>query len=313
MNYNDVVNRFKEIVEDHRMLVDFGYGQISDIKTRSEGMGELEGADYPYLFLNPGVHQRTESQITYNFNMIIMDMAREEEGEEYQNFLNIQSNCIQYCDDVLARLRYHYKDKPEILFTVGYTPFYERFQDDLAGATATISIVVPQNINECIAPFEGDTPTPPPTGDLVLDLYKTNLQAINPETGNVSLIFDVENVDTYGGWATNLYRLNTGQPAGTWTIIMNGTIKRTTDTQDFPTSFNLVTSGAARYIDPDISNWPIDPALGVDVPFTLQWTGVYFDASDSLYTFQARNEPPNEDAFEILGGATITGYFIPAV
>ena len=135
------------------MLVDFGYGQISDIKTRSEGMGELEGADYPYLFLNPGVHQRTESQITYNFNMIIMDMAREEEGEEYQNFLNIQSNCIQYCDDVLARLRYHYKDKPEILFTVGYTPFYERFQDDLAGATATISIVVPQNINECIAPF----------------------------------------------------------------------------------------------------------------------------------------------------------------
>jgi len=153
MNYNDVVNRFKTIVEDHRMLVDFGYGQISDIKTRSEGMGELEGADYPYLFLNPGVHNRDQSTITYNFNMIIMDMAREEEASEYQNFLNIQSNCIQYCDDVIARLYYYYKDKPEVSFNISYTPFYERFQDDLAGATATISITVPNNIDDCISPF----------------------------------------------------------------------------------------------------------------------------------------------------------------
>jgi hypothetical protein len=163
MNYNDVVNRFKTIVEDHRMLVDFGYGQISDIKTRSEGMGELEGADYPYLFLNPGVHNRDQSTITYNFNMIIMDMAREEEASTYQNFLNIQSNCIQYCDDVIARLYYHYKDKPEVSFNISYTPFYERFQDDLAGSTATISITVPNNINDCISPF---TPIVPPIIDL---------------------------------------------------------------------------------------------------------------------------------------------------
>ena len=157
MNYNEIVNRFQEIVEDHKMLVDFGYGQISDIKTRSEGGGESEGTDYPYLFLNPGTHQRTQQTITYNFNMIIMDMAREEEADEYQNFLNIQSDCIQYCDDVIARLYYHYKDKPEISFDVSYTPFYERFQDQLAGATAVITIQVPNPINECIAPFSNET------------------------------------------------------------------------------------------------------------------------------------------------------------
>jgi len=154
MNYKDVVNRIQTIVEDHKMLVDFGYGQVSDIKTRSTGTeGEPDGADYPYLFLNPTQHVRTQQQITYNFNMIVMDMAREEEAHEYQNFLNIQSDCIQYIDDIVARLYYFYKDKPEVSMDLNYTPFYERFQDDLAGATATLSITVPNSINECIAPF----------------------------------------------------------------------------------------------------------------------------------------------------------------
>ena len=161
MNYKDVVNRIQTIVEDHKMLVDFGYGQVSDIKTRAQGTeGEVNDADYPYLFLNPTQHVRTQQQITYNFNMIVMDMAREEEAHEYQNFLNIQSDSIQYIDDVVARLYYFYKDKPEVSMDLNYTPFYERFQDDLAGATATLSIVVPNSINECIAPFNPE-PLPP--------------------------------------------------------------------------------------------------------------------------------------------------------
>ena len=96
MTYKDVVDRIKEITFDHKMLVDFGYGQLSDIKTRAEGSdGDVNDADYPYLFLNPSAHVRTQTQITYNFNMVVMDMAREEEGDPYQNFLAIQSDCIQ--------------------------------------------------------------------------------------------------------------------------------------------------------------------------------------------------------------------------
>ena len=156
MNYKDVVDRIRQVVFDHKMLVDFGYGQLSDIKTRAQGDGldgDTNDADYPYCFLNPQPHVRTETQITYNFNMILMDMAREEEGDDYQNFLAIQSDCIQYIDDIVARLYYHYKDQPEVQFNYSYNPFYERFQDQLAGATANLSIIVPTNINDCIAPF----------------------------------------------------------------------------------------------------------------------------------------------------------------
>ena len=179
MNYKDVVNRIQTIVEDHKMLVDFGYGQVSDIKTRAQGTeGEADGADYPYLFLNPTQHVRTQQQITYNFNMIVMDMAREEEAHEYQNFLNIQSDSIQYIDDVVARLYYYYKDKPEVSMDLNYTPFYERFQDDLAGATASLSITVPNSINECIAPFNPE-PLPPVVCIPTLTIFSTNQNEVD--------------------------------------------------------------------------------------------------------------------------------------
>ena len=200
MNYKDVVDRIRQVVFDHKMLVDFGYGQLSDIKTRAQGDGldgDTNDADYPYCFLNPQPHVRTETQITYNFNMILMDMAREEEGDDYQNFLGIQSDCIQYIDDIVARLYYHYKDQPEVQFNYSYNPFYERFQDQLAGATANLSIIVPTNINDCISPFITRLKTvTTPLGQAV-DYHETitnNIitQAGAPFNGQFRVIFEGE-------------------------------------------------------------------------------------------------------------------------
>jgi len=86
-----------------------------------------------------------------------MDMARPEDGantDEFDNYITIQSQCQQYIDDVLAQLYYFYKDQPEIQLTgITYTPFKEKYQDVVAGMTATITIQVPTPLNECIAPF----------------------------------------------------------------------------------------------------------------------------------------------------------------
>ena len=147
MTYQELVDRIKQVTFDHKMLVDFGYGQLSDIKVRSEG-GNPEQADYPYLFLNPTTHQRTQQTIIYNFNMIVMDMVKDD------NFLKIQSEAQQYIDDVIAYLRFGFTDKPDIQLGYSLTPFKERFQDEVAGMTATIQIVIPDPINNCITPFE---------------------------------------------------------------------------------------------------------------------------------------------------------------
>ena len=160
MTYKDVVNRVQTVVNDHLILADFGYGDLSDLKTRFEntsGDNQVQ-ADYPYAFLNPGQHSRNQSAVTYNFNLIVMDMARGEVSDDpYNNMLTIQSQCQQYIDDIIARLYYYYKDQPQVLFnSMTYTPFNERFQDDVAGMTANLQILVPNAIDECVAPYDPD-------------------------------------------------------------------------------------------------------------------------------------------------------------
>ena len=157
MTYKEIINRFRTITEDHLMLQDFGYGDLSDLKYVSQLGTDEERVSYPYLYLLPSSSNRDGVVMNYSFNMIVMDMARPEDGadtDKYDNYVTIQSQCQQYIDDVLAQLYYFYKDQPEIELTgITYTPFKEKYQDVVAGMTATISIAVPTPLNECIAPF----------------------------------------------------------------------------------------------------------------------------------------------------------------
>jgi hypothetical protein len=147
MTYKQIVDNIKQIVNDHYILADFGYGQISDIKNGSE---DTE-ADYPYAFLNPGTHTRGERSIIYRFNLIVMDMYV---GD---HFLTAQSQCQQYIDDILAELKYNNNEIYDININASLTPFKERFQDVVGGMTATIDIEVPQKLNLCIAPISDET------------------------------------------------------------------------------------------------------------------------------------------------------------
>lgn len=157
MTYKDIINRFRTITENHLMLEDFGYGDLSDLKYVSQLGTDEERVGYPYLYLLPSSSTRNGVVMNYSFNMIVMDMARPEDGantDKFDNYITIQSQCQQYIDDVLAQLYYFYKDQPEIQLTgITYTPFKEKYQDVVAGMTATITIAVPTPLNECIAPF----------------------------------------------------------------------------------------------------------------------------------------------------------------
>ena len=191
MTYKQIINRFRTIVSEHRMLKDFGYGQLSDLKTQSQLGPEEQGVDYPYLFLLPGTSTRNQSVMNYQFNVIIMDMARGEEGDAFDNYITIQSQCQQYIDDVLARLYYYYRDQPEVTLTgISYTPFKEKYQDELAGMTATVTIQVPTPLDECIAPFQSFSEVTSVTNSIeytvgpeagVDDVFAYNVTLYDPE------------------------------------------------------------------------------------------------------------------------------------
>ena len=143
MTYKQIVDNFEQIANDHQMIADFGYGQLTDIKNQ----GDDSEADCPYMFLNPTTHTRTERTIVYRFNLIMMEMANSETA------LQTQSDCQQYIDDVLAELKYDATRETDITINVTLTPFKERFQDVVAGMTATIEIEVPSALNNCITPY----------------------------------------------------------------------------------------------------------------------------------------------------------------
>ena len=184
MTYRDLVLKIQKLCDAHDIIKDFGYGAMSDMKTvnnetnvtfQSEDTPYTESlTNYPYVYLNPTQSTRTSQTITYRFNMIVMDIAldrqlpttydTEPSDLAFYPYLQVQSDCQQYIDDIISGLRFgvtgtggipdgSYDPKIDVQLNVNLTPFKERFQDTVAGMTAILEIEIAQPMNECIAPY----------------------------------------------------------------------------------------------------------------------------------------------------------------
>ena len=303
MTYKQIVDNIKQIVDDHKMLADFGYGQISDIKN---GADDTE-ADYPYAFLNPGSHTRGERMITYRFNLIVMDMYL---GDD---FLQAQSDCQQYIDDILAELKYNNKELYDTNINATLTPFKERFQDVVGGMTATIDIEVPQKLNLCIAPFN-------PTPELVLDVQSNQNQLFRPDLGESPQRYPVTILDTYNGMRPdspyNYYDFGSTPSPGTWTFTERGTAVKVSGDG---TPFNKPRVLTIRYnnvveeidVDPTTSTFPADADIGVDFDYVCTWTLQIDPAPIAYIVFGERNEAAVEPQYETYAGVQLTGTYTP--
>ena len=190
MTYQEIVDNFKYICGRHEIIREFGYGAISDIKTNNTDFNpnpqfttpSQEAITlYPYVYLVPQQSTRTSQAITYRFNMIVMDTVlpnglenlgssnqTDQRDPPYGQTLKVQSDCQQYIDDILAQLRLSRSSNSlqsplnyplmDAQLNVNLTPFKERFQDTVAGMTATIEIEVAQPLNLCIAPIQDSLP-----------------------------------------------------------------------------------------------------------------------------------------------------------
>ena len=188
MTYKELVDSIKATVDSHLILRDFGYGALTDIKTVDDG----ERIDYPYAFLNPTQSSRTGQSITYRFNLIVMDVVQEDPTNGFANYLSVQSACQQYVDDILASLRFSkpYKDL-DLTLNVNLTPFKERFQDTVAGMTATLEIEIPNALNNCIAPTRGTE---------IVDYGFTSNQTVEPDPIGQSITTVQPSYDPQGLW-----------------------------------------------------------------------------------------------------------------
>ena len=292
MTYKDIINRFRNVVSDHYILEDFGYGQLSDLKTQSQLGPEEQGVDYPYLFLLPGSHNRQGPVMNYSFNMIVMDMARPEEGDVYDNYISIQSDCQQYIDDVLGQLYYAYKDQPEVTLTgISYTPFKEKYQDDLAGMTATITIQVPAPINNCIAP------TAPPS-ELYVSVFSDAQQLVGQDPGeNKAFSYPTVRSDVDNSWYINRF---TAQQPLTMNVETEFTFQfvkdDVSDTYPAPPQLRYFpAAGGQEYIPANSTEgWPETPEEGVTYTIKQNWYNLSRNTGD--FEFHYMEDLPGGEA-----------------
>jgi len=159
MTYQELINAFKQFAADHKQIKSWGYGQISDIEHPIDpATGQLKSRDYPYLFLNPTNHTFTQGTVTYRFNAIAMQLTDDRidaiDFSGVDSVIKAQSDAQQILADFLAWLEYTDQIDSQVVRTTQLTPFRERFNDTVAGMTASIEIQLRNSLDLCDAPIK---------------------------------------------------------------------------------------------------------------------------------------------------------------
>ena len=164
--YNNAINTLKELGAQHLQIATTTTGDIYDIDLEKNTL-------FPLLHINPVNVSTGQSQLTYNFQLFVMDAVSQKENwteanlQSANNLSNEQevlSSCLQICIDIIGMMR-HSKwqgageldiDDP-VYFTEGeftIEPFTERFDNVLTGWVFSIGIVVQNDFQTCTIPVD---------------------------------------------------------------------------------------------------------------------------------------------------------------
>tara|TARA_R110002051_G_scaffold176458_1_gene246399 strand:+ start:515 stop:1045 length:531 start_codon:yes stop_codon:yes gene_type:complete len=162
--YNNVIDTLKQLGTEHEQIKTTTTGDIWKIDMDNETL-------FPLFHINPVNVSTGQSELTYNFQLFVMDAVTEkknwtEEDLQSANYLSneqeVASSCLQVCIDIISMMRHsQWQGAGEldindpVYFTEGeYTlePFQERFDNLLTGWVFSIGIVVQNDFQACIIP-----------------------------------------------------------------------------------------------------------------------------------------------------------------
>jgi len=146
MTYQTIIQRFLDLLQQHKFINETGYGNLSDIQVPED----QKPPDYPYAFINPIDMTAGSTVFSVTFNLIVMTQMLE--GQPYE--LEGQSNCAKYINDIAATFIQTNQDPLMTVVTpITMIPFKERFQDNVVGATATITVNYARPMDVCDSPL----------------------------------------------------------------------------------------------------------------------------------------------------------------
>lgn len=168
-SYNNVVNTLLRIGQYHDQISTTSVGDIYDIN-----LEKME--KFPLMHINPTSVETGDSQLTYNFQIFIMDMVSEksdwqtEQHKLLTKLVNTENNeqevfnqTLAICTDIIGMLRHSSRQSlngvndinEPIYFTQDQftiEPFQERFDNLCCGYVFSIGVLVQNDFQTCNIP-----------------------------------------------------------------------------------------------------------------------------------------------------------------
>ena len=167
--YNNVVNTLLRLGEYHDQISTTSVGDIYDIN-----LEKME--KFPLMHINPTSVNTGDSQLTYNFQIFIMDMVSEKsdwQTKQHQlltklvdrenNEQEVFNQTLEICTDIIGMLRHSSRQSIEgvndinqpIYFTQDQftiEPFQERFDNLCCGYVFNLGVLVQNDFQTCDIP-----------------------------------------------------------------------------------------------------------------------------------------------------------------
>ena len=166
-SYNNVINTLKNIGDNHSQIATVTTGDIFSVDL-------AKNTKFALMHVNPVNVTTGDSQLTYNFQIFIMDMVTEKENWTDANFQSanqlsneqeVLSETLQISIDIISMLRHSVQQSvlggtdinEPLYFTEGQfnlEPFTERFDNLLTGWVFSIGVIAPNNFDACKMPMQ---------------------------------------------------------------------------------------------------------------------------------------------------------------
>ena len=142
---NMLYDLFRKLGNDSLIIKTTTIGDIFEV--------DLVETTYPLLHITTSTANYTPNVLTYNFQFIVMDLVSKDESNEE----DVLSDMLQVIGDVISNLKNSdfdtdFEDFRHIIRiqdNIACEPFTERFDNEVTGWTATISISVDFNSSAC--------------------------------------------------------------------------------------------------------------------------------------------------------------------
>lgn len=148
--YRDVVQQFREICSNHPAIETFRVGPPSMIEIPTQD--QPVSAKYPYVQLVPQPAQLDSRTITFEFDLVVMDLAKDSldlEERVHSSTLEIMRDIIaSYVNTTWQTVNYN------ILLPSTVSPFVEGYLNSVAGWTAQITVEALAPLDNCNNPIQ---------------------------------------------------------------------------------------------------------------------------------------------------------------